>query len=140
MNARVAEQVDLENRLRKAVEQGELFLHYQPKFDLATGRIVGVEALMRWRAPDGGLVSPAQLRAGAGADRADPRGRPAGAGRGRRARISGWRRAGCNAPRIAVNVSALQLRRRSFVADVRAALGGVGADGGGSTSRSPRAC
>ena len=61
INARVSEQVELEHRLRKAVEQGELFLHFQPKFDLATRSIVGVEALMRWRAPDGGLVSPAQF-------------------------------------------------------------------------------
>ena len=42
INARVSEQVDLEYRLRKAVEQGELFAHFQPKFDLATRALVGV--------------------------------------------------------------------------------------------------
>ncbi|HEV3008148.1 MAG TPA: EAL domain-containing protein [Burkholderiales bacterium] len=130
INARVSEQVELEHRLRKAVEQGELFLHYQPKFDLATRKIVGVEALMRWRSPDGGLVSPAKFvpvleqtglifEAGqqvlAAAQRTH----------------AGWKARGLNAPRIAVNVSALQLRRKSFVADVRAALGNMETDGGG---------
>ena len=61
INAQVAEQLELERRLRKAVENGELFLHFQPKYELATRRIVGLEALMRWQAPDGsGLVSPAK--------------------------------------------------------------------------------
>jgi len=122
INARVSEQVELEHRLRKAVEQGELFLHYQPKLDLATRKIVGVEALMRWHSPEGGLVSPAKFvpileqtglifEAGqqvlAAAQRTYRR----------------WKSSGRNAPRVAVNVSALQLRRKTFVADVRAALG-----------------
>jgi len=130
INARVSEQVELEHRLRKAVEQGELFLHFQPVFDLATRSIVGVEALMRWRAPDGGLVSPAKFvpvleqtglifEAGQQVLAAAQR------------TYRGWKMRGLNAPRIAVNVSALQLRRRSFVADVRAALGAVDADGAG---------
>ena len=130
INAQVSEQVELEHRLRKAVEQGELFLHFQPKFELATRRIVGVEALMRWRSPDGSLVSPAkfvpvleqtglifeagqQVLAAAKRTHAD------------------WKARGLNPPRIAVNVSALQLRRKSFVADVCEALGEMGADGGG---------
>ena len=130
INARVAEQVELEHRLRKAVEQGELFLHFQPRYDLATRQVVGVEALMRWRSPDGGLVSPAKFvpvleqtglifEAGQQVLAAAQRTRAA------------WKARGLNAVRIAVNVSALQLRRKSFVADVRAALGSVGADGEG---------
>src|SRR3989449_8156804 len=58
INARVSEEVELEHRLRKAVERGELFLHFQPKLDLVTRRIVGLEALMRWTAPDGAPVPP----------------------------------------------------------------------------------
>src|SRR5216683_2368688 len=58
INARVSEEVELERRLRNAVEQGELFLHFQPKVDLVTRRIVGLEALMRWKSPDGVLVPP----------------------------------------------------------------------------------
>ncbi|HWM41258.1 MAG TPA: EAL domain-containing protein [Burkholderiales bacterium] len=130
INARVSEQVELEHRLRKAVDQGELYLHFQPKFDLATRKLVGVEALMRWRAPDGALVSPAKF-----VPVLEQTGLILEAGHqvlaaAKRTHL-GWKTRGLDAPRIAVNVSALQLRRRSFVADVRAALGEIGADGGG---------
>jgi len=130
INARVSEQVDLEHRLRKAVEQGELFLHYQPKFDLATGQVVGMEALMRWRSADGGLVSPAKF-----VPVLEQTGLIFEAGQqvlaAAKRTHQDWRARGLRAPRIAVNVSALQLRRKSFVADVRAALGSIDADGGG---------
>ena len=130
INARVSEQVELEHRLRKAVAQGELFLHFQPKFDLATRKVVGVEALMRWRSPDGGLVSPAKF-----VPVLEQTGLIFEAGQqvlaaAKRAHHD-WKTRGLNAPRVAVNVSALQLRRKSFVADVLAALGGASADGGG---------
>jgi diguanylate cyclase (GGDEF)-like protein/PAS domain S-box-containing protein len=130
INARVAEQVDLEHRLRKAVEQGELFLHFQPKYELATRQIVGLEALMRWRAADGSLISPARF-----VPVLEQTGLIFEAGQqvlaAAKRTWQGWKQRGLNAPRIAVNVSAVQLRRRSFVADVRAALGAVGGDGGG---------
>jgi diguanylate cyclase (GGDEF)-like protein/PAS domain S-box-containing protein len=130
INARVSEQVDLEHRLRKAVEQAELFLHFQPKFDLATREIVGVEALMRWRSPDGGLISPARF-----VPVLEQTGLIFEAGQqvlaAAKRTYRGWKMRGLKAPRIAVNVSALQLRRKSFVADVRAALGSIEADGGG---------
>jgi diguanylate cyclase (GGDEF)-like protein/PAS domain S-box-containing protein len=130
INARVSEQVDLEHRLRKAVEQGELYLHFQPKFDLATRRLVGVEALMRWRGPEGTLVSPAKF-----VPVLEQTGLIFEAGQqvlaAARRTHADWKARGLNAPRIAVNVSALQLRRKSFVADVCEALGDMGADGGG---------
>ncbi len=130
INARVSEQVELEHRLRRAVERGELFLHYQPKVDLVTRRVAGLEALMRWKAPDGTLVSPAKF-----IPILEQTGLIFEAGQHVFATASAmhrqWRARGLNAPRIAVNVSALQLRRRSFVDDVRAALGAAAADGGG---------
>jgi diguanylate cyclase (GGDEF)-like protein len=130
INARVAEQVQLEHRLRSAVERGEFTLHYQPKLDLASREIVGLEALLRWQADGGTLVSPAKFvpvleqtglifEAGQQVLSAASR------------QYAAWRAKGLAVPRIAVNVSALQLRRKSFVQDVRDALGAIGADGGG---------
>jgi diguanylate cyclase (GGDEF)-like protein/PAS domain S-box-containing protein len=131
INARVSEQVDLENRLRKAVDDGELFLHYQPKVDMASRAIVGVEALMRWQQPGGGgLVSPARF-----VPVLEQTGLIFEAGRQALAAASAehrrWQAAGLAAPRIAVNVSALQLRRRTFVEDILGAVRDLGADGGG---------
>jgi diguanylate cyclase (GGDEF)-like protein/PAS domain S-box-containing protein len=129
INARVSEQVELENRLRKAVENGELHLHFQPKLDLASRRIVGLEALMRWNGPEG-PVSPAKF-----VPVLEQTGLILEAGRQAIAAASaawrGWSAKGFPAPRIAVNLSALQLRRASFVADVRAALGEAALEGGG---------
>src|SRR5690606_38898095 len=58
INARVAERVSLETRLRRAVENEQFLLHYQPKIDLRSGAVAGLEALIRWQTPDDGLVSP----------------------------------------------------------------------------------
>jgi len=58
MNERALEKMELENQLRRARERGEFMLHYQPKVDLRTGRICGVEALLRWRRPGGELPPP----------------------------------------------------------------------------------
>jgi diguanylate cyclase (GGDEF)-like protein/PAS domain S-box-containing protein len=52
------ERTDLEVRLRRAIVQNELRVHYQPQVDIATGRIVGAEALVRWQNPTEGLISP----------------------------------------------------------------------------------
>ncbi|MBF0614355.1 MAG: EAL domain-containing protein [Magnetococcales bacterium] len=56
-----AKRMAIENGLRLALERQELFLHYQPQLDVITGRLVGVEALIRWRSPELGLVSPANF-------------------------------------------------------------------------------
>ena len=58
MGTRSSERIDLEAALRKGIERGELELHYQPMVSIADGRIVGAEALVRWRHPTEGLVSP----------------------------------------------------------------------------------
>jgi len=128
-NARVAEAMMLETRLRRALDRGEFILHYQPKLSLESGRITGVEALMRWQDPANGLVPP---------DRFIPVLEETGlileAGRQALARALAERRAweagGVAVPRVAVNVSSIQLQRRDFVREVRAALEASG--GGGS--------
>lgn len=58
MNSRALEKLSMESQLRKAIERGEFELHYQPKLDLRTNRLSGVEALIRWRHPELGMVSP----------------------------------------------------------------------------------
>jgi diguanylate cyclase (GGDEF)-like protein/PAS domain S-box-containing protein len=58
MNARVQRRMILENRLRNATERDELLLHYQPQLSLLDGDICGVEALVRWRSKELGLISP----------------------------------------------------------------------------------
>ncbi len=61
MSVRTFERLSLETSLRHALEREEFLLHYQPQFDLQTGKIVGVEALLRWQHPDLGLIMPADF-------------------------------------------------------------------------------
>ena len=58
MNTRAAERLELEKKLRCAQEKDEFFLHYQPQVDIATGKVVGVEALIRWRDSSGTVIPP----------------------------------------------------------------------------------
>ena len=61
MNARAVEKLTLENTLRRAIEREEFELYYHPKFSLADGQLVGVEALVRWNHPDLGVVGPGRF-------------------------------------------------------------------------------
>jgi diguanylate cyclase (GGDEF)-like protein len=61
MNVHTLERLELESDLSHALERGELLLHYQPKVEIATGLIIGVEALLRWQHPRRGLVPPSQF-------------------------------------------------------------------------------
>ncbi|MFC0131430.1 sensor domain-containing protein [Massilia eurypsychrophila] len=61
MNAHVVERVQIENKLRQALANNEFVLEYQPEIDIASGRTIGFEALIRWRHPERGLLQPDQF-------------------------------------------------------------------------------
>jgi diguanylate cyclase len=117
----------LEPQLRRALEKDEFVNYYQPKVELATGRILGVEALVRWMDPVRGLVPPGEFvpalettgLIGEVAQKIMDRAI---------ADWSSWRAAGLAAPRIAVNVAAAQLRNEDFVPALRRALDAVQGD------------
>ena len=115
----------LENALRLSLDDGGFELFYQPKVALADGAIVGCEALLRWRHPEWGWVSP-----GDAVHCAEQSGLIVGLGRWvldeavRQARR--WQDNGCRPCPVAVNVSALELHHADFVEHVRHCLAGHG--------------
>jgi diguanylate cyclase (GGDEF)-like protein/PAS domain S-box-containing protein len=113
MNARAVERQLVESNLRRALERCEFTLHYQPKVDLQTDRITGVEALLRWEHPEWGLVLPERF-----ISIAEECGLIIPIGRwvlGEAcAQAVRWRGDGISAVSIAVNVSALEFRHRDF--------------------------
>ncbi|HJY77158.1 MAG TPA: EAL domain-containing protein [Burkholderiales bacterium] len=125
MNARVAESLALEHRLRRAIEDGRLALHYQPKVDVRTGRLAGLEALIRWQDPELGAVPPAKF-----VSLMEETGMILVAGRwalGRAVQdILRWQALGLAVPRTSVNVSAIQLRQKDFVDSVLEAISPFG--------------
>ncbi|MER2515502.1 MAG: EAL domain-containing protein [Candidatus Accumulibacter phosphatis] len=121
------ERLEMENALRRVLSQDELRLHYQPKVDLATGVVVGAEALLRWQRPGVGLVPPASFiplaeRSGLivpiGAWVIDETCR----------QIRAWADAGLPAVKVAVNVSARQFASGDLESTLTAALRRHGVD------------
>lgn len=121
MNARAAEKLQLETRMRRALERKEFTLHYQPKIDISSGRISGLEALLRWQSPDQGLVPPAQfiplleetgliVQVGEWVAQAAC------------IQIRNWLDAGIRPVPVAINLSARQLRQPGFSDVMRRAL------------------
>ena len=121
MTRQAAERVELENELRLALEKNQLEMHYQPQVVLADGRIVGVEALMRWNHAQRGSISPGQfIPVAEDSDLIHPLGAFALAESCRQIRV--WGDAGSAELRLAVNVSARQFRSPGFVNTVERAL------------------
>jgi diguanylate cyclase (GGDEF)-like protein/PAS domain S-box-containing protein len=113
MNTRAMERQLVESSLRRAIDRGEFTLHYQPKVNLESGRINGVEALLRWEHPEWGLVLPERFIAIAEeCGLIIPIGR--WVLREACAQAVRWRDAGIAPVSIAVNVSALEFRHREF--------------------------
>ena len=122
MTETVAGKLTLENQLRQALDNEEFVLHYQPKVNLASGKLTGAEALIRWNDPRTGLVPPGRF-----IPILEETGLIYEVGRwALRKAIEDylrWRAAGLPAVRIAVNVSPLQLRNRGFIAEIEQAIG-----------------
>lgn len=118
MNAKAEKSLQMENSLRRALERGEFLLHYQPRFDLSSGRITGMEALIRWQHPELGLVPPADFI-------------PLAEELGLIVPIGEWvLRTACHQNkdwqeegiRISVNISASQFQRDGFIDTVKRVL------------------
>ena len=122
MTAAVAGKLSLENQLRQALDNNEFVLHYQPKVNLSSGKLVGAEALIRWNDPRTGLVPPGRF-----IPVLEETGLIYEVGRwALRQAIADylrWHAAGLPAVRIAVNVSPLQLRNRGFIDEIGQVIG-----------------
>jgi EAL domain-containing protein (putative c-di-GMP-specific phosphodiesterase class I) len=113
MRARSVARLELETELRRALEQNELFLVYQPQIEVASGRIASVEALVRWRHPKRGIVPPDEFipvaeESGLIVPLSDLVMRQA------LKQISQWWQDGCRDLRVAVNVSGAQFEAPGF--------------------------
>ncbi|NDY42457.1 EAL domain-containing protein [Dissulfurirhabdus thermomarina] len=125
MTADAFRRLSLENSLRRALERGEFLLYYQPQVELETERIVGGEALVRWRHPDMGLVSPAEfIPLAEETGLIVPLGAWVLAEAARQAKA--WIDAGLPPIRVAVNLSSRQFRERDLRKTVLGALEAAG--------------
>ena len=121
MNAQVMERVTLENSLRLALAKKELFLVYQPQMDIASGKITGLEALLRWQHSELGLVPPDKfIRIAENSGLIAPIGEWVLRTACIQARK--WQDEGLPAVTIAVNVSAVQFRQEAFCELIRRVL------------------
>jgi EAL domain-containing protein (putative c-di-GMP-specific phosphodiesterase class I) len=127
MNVRAVARPSIEENLRRALERGELALHYQPKINLRTGAITGAEALLRWTHPVRGPVSPLEFIAVA-----EDCGLilPIGAWVLPEAcrQSQAWLKAGLPPAAVAVNVSAMEFRAENFLQNVSRVLDDTGFD------------
>ena len=127
MNIHTLERLALESSLRGALERNEFLLHYQPKVDIRSGRIIGMEALVRWQHPTKGLIPPMQF-----IPLAEETGLIVPIGewvlRTACARNKSWQEQGLPPLRIAVNLSARQFTHENLLQDVARVLNETGLD------------
>ena len=121
MNAAALEKLTLENELKYALEREEFVLHYQPKVDITTGSVVGVEALIRWQHPQRGMVPPG-LFIGV----AEEIGLIVPIGKwvleSACRQLAAWQKAGLPEFSVAVNLASPSFRSESLVRDIETAL------------------
>ncbi|SHH04189.1 EAL domain-containing protein [Massilia sp. CF038] len=125
MNEEALERVRIETALRSALERNEFVLHYQPQVDLATGLVVGMEALLRWQHPELGMVPPDRF-----VSVAEETGLIVAIGawvmRTACADNKRWQDLGLGMLRVAVNLSARQFASPNLAADIGAVLDATG--------------
>lgn len=128
MSEGLQRRVILENTLRKAVERGEMEVHFQPQFATQSGALIGAEALLRWNSPELGSVSPNEF-----ISLAEGNGAIVGIGewvlRTALEAARTWQLPGGPALRVAVNVSARQMEEASFSAMIEQVLAASGLPG-----------
>ncbi len=121
MSATSLEALNQENLLREALARDQFVLHYQPQVDVASGRLTGMEALLRWQHPTEGLIGPAHF-----IDLAEKRGLISAIGRWVVARacrqVKAWHDAGHPRVPVAVNLSAIEFRQADLVSSIDDAL------------------
>jgi EAL domain-containing protein (putative c-di-GMP-specific phosphodiesterase class I)/PleD family two-component response regulator len=121
LNAQSYQRLTLGSQLRGAAHRDEMLLHYQPKVDIGSGRIVGIEALVRWQHPDHGLMPPTKF-----IPLSEELGLTAGIGEwvleNACRDVARWTRAGIGEIAVAVNVSQLQVASGELGRVVRQAL------------------
>jgi diguanylate cyclase (GGDEF)-like protein/PAS domain S-box-containing protein len=129
MKRRAVERLSLETRLRRAITEGQLVLHYQPQVSLTTGAVIGVEALVRWNDPERGLVHPSAFIPMAEESRLIL---PLGEWVLHTActQMRTWLDAGLDVPLMAVNLSLRQFQQYDIVESVRRVLAETGLDAG----------
>lgn len=127
MNAREVDRLEIGTRLRAALEHQEFTLVYQPRVDLGTGRISGMEALLRWTHPERGPISPEDF-----VPVLEDTGLIIGVGewvlREVALQVVRWQALGLTVPNVAVNLSARQFASPEFDAQVRTVLTETGVD------------
>ena len=129
MNAVVFKRLLLETKLRRAIEQDDLEVHFQPKLEVGTGRIAGLEALARWRDPELGMVSPTEF-----IPLAEETGLIGAIGewalRDVVKHVRAWQEKGVECRRVSINLSAHELQDEGIVNRVQSLLWDSGIDPG----------
>jgi EAL domain-containing protein (putative c-di-GMP-specific phosphodiesterase class I) len=129
MNVTTIERLSMEASLRKALEQDEFMLYYQPQVDVRTGNVIGMEALLRWQHPDRGIILPDEF-----IPLAEDVGLIVPLGewvlRTACAQNKEWQKHGHSTLRVSVNISGQQLQQQNFIETVVRALDECGLEPG----------
>ncbi|MBO9607581.1 MAG: EAL domain-containing protein [Paenibacillaceae bacterium] len=121
MNDQLKRRMELERALRDAMAKDQLHMYYQPQMDIRTGTIAGMEALLRWKHPELGLISPAEF-----IPLAEETGLIVEIGDWVLRQVCGqnkaWQNAGCRPVKVSVNLSAIQFQQRNLADQIRDVL------------------